>query len=54
MSGPREIDKDILAYLQEQDIRVIAGYCPFMFLENSAFFHRIHGFIWKVIGLYPK
>ena len=37
----------------EHDMDVVAGFCPFMFLPESAFFHRFHGFMKKVTGSYP-
>jgi predicted CoA-binding protein len=32
---------------------VIEGYCPFMFLPNPKFFHRVHRVLMKVAGSYP-
>jgi len=31
----------------------VAGYCPYMFLPQTPFFHRFHGFLMKVTGAYP-
>lgn len=39
---------------RENNISVIAGECILMFTEPVAFFHRLHRWIWKVIGKYPK
>jgi hypothetical protein len=33
---------------------VVAGECPFMFLPETPWFHRLHGFCRKVVGRYPK
>jgi len=33
---------------------VVAGFCPFMFLSGTPFFHRLHGYGKKVTGSYPK
>ncbi len=33
---------------------VIAGYCPYMFLPQTEFIHRLHGGILKIFGKYPK
>ncbi|WP_441287994.1 hypothetical protein ACSRUE_39000 [Sorangium sp. KYC3313] len=38
---------------QELGIRVIAGECPLMFLRNTGFVHRLHGFAKKIVGSYP-
>lgn len=34
-------------------INFISGYCPFMFLKDSAFPHRVHGFFARLTGSYP-
>lgn len=39
---------------KEKDINLITGHCPYMFMEDSGFFHKFHGFILKVTGAYPK
>jgi uncharacterized protein len=52
--GPKSIDEDLQNYCLENGINLIAGYCPFMFLEKTDTFHKFHGFIWKMVGLYPK
>ena len=44
---------DALAYCAENGIRVVAGECPFMFLPETAWFHRVHGFCRKLTGSYP-
>ncbi|MDP8206146.1 MAG: CoA-binding protein [Candidatus Electryonea clarkiae] len=54
VSGPREIDEKILEYCDNEELNLVAGYCPFMFLKNTAWLHRLHGSIWKMVGLYPK
>ena len=39
---------------QLNGIGVIAGECPFMFLPDAAFPHRVHGFCRKLVGSYPR
>lgn len=39
---------------EQHGIRLITGFCPFMFLPKTAFFHRLHGWILKMMGAYPK
>lgn len=46
-------DKAVL-FCQEHNIRVVPGECPLMFLTHSGWFHRLHGFIRKITGRYPK
>ncbi|MEW6368214.1 MAG: CoA-binding protein [Acidobacteriota bacterium] len=36
--------------LRRDGMVVIAGLCPFMFMPQSGFFHRFHGWIEKVSG----
>lgn len=41
-------------FCHKQGIHVVEGHCPFMFFQHTPFFHRIHGFILKMTGGYPK
>ncbi len=43
-----------IAYCQEHGISVVPGYCPYMFLPQSPFFHKMHGFVARMIGQCPK
>lgn len=40
-------------YCKNNGISFIYGLCPFMFLKNSSFIHRFHGFITRLTGSYP-
>lgn len=40
-------------YCKNNGISFISGYCPFMFLKDSSFIHRFHGFITRLTGSYP-
>lgn len=40
-------------FCRERGIQVIPGQCPFMFLPKNGF-HRIHGWIQKMRGIYPQ
>jgi hypothetical protein len=33
---------------------VVAGECPFLYLPETPWFHRFHGFCRKIAGAYPK
>jgi hypothetical protein len=35
-------------------VDVVPGFCPYMFLPGTPFFHGLHGFVKKVTGSYPK
>ena len=52
--GAGSISPKAVAFCQAQGIEVIAGECPFMFLHASGGVHRIHGFLHKITGRYPK
>lgn len=38
---------------EENGIECIAGFCPMMFLPNTALPHKIHGSIMKLFGAFP-
>jgi predicted CoA-binding protein len=52
--GAGAISPRAVAFCQAQGIEVIAGECPFMFLNGSGGVHRIHRFLHKITGRYPK
>ena len=39
---------------EQHGIRLITGFCPFMFMPGTGWFHRAHGFVIKMMGAYPK
>lgn len=39
---------------EENNMKLITGYCMFMFLPKAGFIHKLHGGIMKLIGIYPK
>lgn len=39
---------------KDYGIKYIAGECVMMFLEPVASMHKVHRFIWKLFGKYPK
>jgi len=51
--GQDAVSKEAAAYCHEKGIRLVEGYCPFMFLPSTPFFHRVHGFFLKLVGNYP-
>jgi predicted CoA-binding protein len=54
IKGPGEIPHEALHIGEQYGIGMIAGYCPYMFFQNTAWFHRLHTSVWKLVGLYPK
>ena len=39
---------------EEKGLNLITGFCMFMFLPKSGWFHKFHGGIMKLIKIYPK
>ena len=52
--GQGSVSPKAIQFCDEHGIRVVPGECPFMFLPHSQAVHRIHGFIRKILGNYPK
>jgi uncharacterized protein len=52
--GEGSVSKAAVAFCRENGIHLVEGYCPFMFLTDTPFFHRVHGFLLKVTGGYPS
>ncbi|HEX6906433.1 MAG TPA: CoA-binding protein [Terriglobales bacterium] len=51
--GQGAVSKAAAEFCRQQGIHLVEGHCPFMFLPTTPFFHRVHGFILKVVGRYP-
>lgn len=45
---------EAIHFCKENNINVIHGECILMSAEPTAFFHRLHRGIWKLIGKFPK
>ncbi len=54
VSGPRGVNARALELCREHGTEVVPGYCPFMFLPDTAWFHRAHGWFARLTGSYPK
>jgi hypothetical protein len=39
---------------EEHGIQLITGFCMFMFLPRTAFFHKLHGGVMRIVGAYPR
>ena len=52
-AGKGAVSEAALNFCRQQGLRVVAGYCPYMFLPETPFFHRMHGFFMKLGGAYP-
>jgi predicted CoA-binding protein len=53
-TGKGSVSEKALAFCREQGIQVVPGQCPFMFLPDTAGVHRLHGFVRKIMGRYPR
>ncbi len=51
--GEGAVSKASIQYCKANGIRVIPGYCPFMFWPDTAFFHRLHSGLLKIFGRMP-
>jgi predicted CoA-binding protein len=51
--GRGAVSQEAVQFCQQNDIRVVDGHCPFMFLPKAAFPHRAHGFFLKLVHRYP-
>lgn len=51
--GAGAVDARAVELCQGNGIKVIEGYCPYMFLAHPGLIHRAHGTILKLNGQYP-
>lgn len=52
--GQGSVSQDAVDFCHQHGIHLVEGHCPFMFLPQTPFFHRVHGFILKLTGAYPR
>jgi predicted CoA-binding protein len=52
--GIGAVSDKAVAFCEQNGIGVVAGLCPYMFLPNTPFFHRVHGFFKKMSRDYPR
>lgn len=53
-TGKGSVSDHAVAVCRDEDIRVIAGECPFMFLPNAGFVHRMHRLMSRMTRRYPR
>jgi predicted CoA-binding protein len=46
--------ENAVQFCYEHGIHFVAGECPFMFLPGTGAVHRIHGWVDKILGTYPR
>ncbi len=54
VGGPGSVDAQALELCKQQGIQVIPGFCPYMFLPGTPFFHRMHGWVMRLTGSAPN
>jgi predicted CoA-binding protein len=52
--GSGAVSVNAVAFCRSSDIAVIPGECPMMFLGDTGWVHRFHGFVRKITGSYPR
>jgi hypothetical protein len=53
VGGQGGVSPEAVEFCRKNGIDVVEGYCPYMFLPSTAFPHRAHGFLMKLVGSYP-
>jgi predicted CoA-binding protein len=53
-TGVGAVSPGALTFCEAEGMQVVAGECPFMFLPETPWFHRFHGFCRKLTGKYPR
>lgn len=46
--GNGAVSSRAVGFCKSKGLRVIAGYCPYMFWKDAGFLHRLHGFFVKL------
>lgn len=52
--GTGAVSEDAETAARENELQMVSGECPFMFLEGAGWFHRFHGWLNRVTGSYPN
>ena len=52
--GQGAVSNKAIEVCREHAINLVAGECPLMFLPQSGGIHRLHGFVRKITGSFPK
>jgi hypothetical protein len=53
-AGKGAVSDNAVELCRKHGIQVVPGACPYMFLPNGAFFHRVHGFFARLFGQTPS
>ena len=53
-AGQGAVSEAALDFCRDQELSVVAGECPFMFLPGAGAIHSIHGWWRRLTGNYPE
>ena len=53
-TGAGAVSPGAVQFCETNGMSVVVGECPFMFLPETPWFHRVHGFCRKLVGSFPK
>ena len=48
------VSPQAVEFCRQHGIHVVPGQCPYMFFPNTSGVHRLHGFVRKITGRYPR
>ena len=52
--GKGAVSREAIKFCESNGISVVPGGCPLMFLPETHWFHRCHGWVKRIAGSYPK
>jgi acyl-CoA synthetase (NDP forming) len=53
-AGPKTVTAETRQLCDQRGVALIEGYCPLMFLPQAVFVHRLHAFLVRLAGRYPR
>ena len=53
-TGKGAVSGEAVKFCESNGIAVIPGECPFMFLPEGSWVHRLHGMVRRIAGAYPE
>lgn len=53
-AGQGAVSSEAVEFCRARHMQVVPGQCPFMFWRDAHLGHRIHGFVRKITGRYPR
>ena len=51
--GQGAVSEEAVKFCRGNGMRLVKGYCPYMFLASTSLVHRVHRFFTKLVGSYP-